>query len=477
MTVRVAVVGAGVSGLTGAYDLRRLLGDETRIDVFCADEAPGGILASATVGGRSLDVGAEAFIVRRPEARDLVIELGLGGDIVAPGALRPAVWSGGALHHLPSPALMGIPATPAALGGLVDDAQRRIVESEEDRPLEWTPGADVAVGDLVADRFGEVVVARAVDPMLGGVYSARARDLGLREAIPALAAALDAGAPSLTAAVGDVLSRPTGTGPVFGALRGGYRTLVDALVDAARADLHVGAVVRGVHRVGARYDLDVAGHDGADELTGSGATGYDATGYDATGYDAVLVAVPVWTAGSLLGSAAPDAGAAFSGVDAAGSAVVAFAVDGETPQHSGVLVASDAADLSIKAITFSSRKWPHLAGAGGRSVLRASFGRLGKPVVDTDDDLVAAATADLRTVFGAAGLAAPDVVEAAVQRWPTGLPHYGPGHLSAMAAGVVSLPAGIAVAGSGYRGVGVPACIGTARDAAATLAAHVNALT
>ncbi|WOC14349.1 protoporphyrinogen oxidase [Gordonia sp. MP11Mi] len=473
MTVRVAVVGAGVSGLTGAYDLRRLLGDETRIDIYCADEQPGGILASATVGGMSVDVGAEAFIVRRPEARDLVTELGLGDDIVAPSGLRPAVWSAGALHRLPSPALMGIPANPAALGDLVDQRQLRIVESEADRPLAWTPGADVAVGDLVADRFGDVVVARSVDPMLGGVYSARARDLGLREAIPALAVALDAGAPSLTAAVGDVLARSTGTGPVFGALRGGYRTLVDALVAAARADLHVGTVVRGVHRVGAHYDLDVDRH----RRSRHGSTGIGANGSGANGYDAVLIAVPVWTAGRLLAAVAPDACATFSSVDAAGSAVVAFAVDGETPQHSGVLVASDAADLSIKAITLSSRKWPHLAGAGGRSVLRASFGRLGKPVVGTDDELVATATADLHTIFGAAGVAAPDVVEAAVQRWPAGLPHYGPGHLSAMRAAVTALPTGIAVAGSGYRGVGVPACIGTARDAAARLAAHVSALT
>lgn len=461
MTVRVAVVGAGVSGLTGAYDLRRLLGDDARIDVYCADVAPGGILASATVGGTSLDIGAEAFIVRRREAIDLVTELGLGGDIVAPGGLRPAVWSAGGLHGLPSPALMGIPATADALGDLVDAPDRRIVETEADRPFAWTPGADVSVGDLVADRFGDAVVARSVDPMLGGVYSARARDLGLREAVPALAAALDAGAPSLTDAVARMMSRPSVDGPVFGALRGGYRVLVDALVAAARADIHVGVRVDSVRRGDSSYEIDVRG----------------STSIDRSGYDAVLVATPVWTAGDVLGEVAPDSAAAFSRVDGAGSVVVAFAVDGATPERSGVLVASDAADLSVKAITLSSRKWPHLAGRGGRSVLRTSFGRLGHTVVGSDDELIARAADDLRTVFDAAGLAAPMVVDAVVQRWPSGLPHYAPGHLSAMASAVGALPAGIAVAGSGYRGVGVPACIGTARAAAAELAAHVGPLT
>ena len=456
------MVGAGVSGLTGAYDLRRLLGDDAHIDVFCADDAPGGTLTSVSVAGLSIDVGAEAFIVRRPEARELVAELGLGDDVVSPGRMRPAVWSGGRLHPLPSPALMGIPATAAALGDLVDDTERRVVETEADREMHWTRGADVAVGELVADRFGEAVVSRGVDPMLGGVYSARAHDLGLREAVPALAAALDAGAPSLTAAVADVLSRPTGDGPVFGALRGGYRALVDSLVATARADVHTGVAVSAVHTDGATYDLDVS--SATDTI-------------DSSGYDAVLVAVPVWTAGMLLGDVAPDAAAAFSAVDAAGSAVIACAVDGATPEHSGVLVASDATDLSIKAITLSSRKWPHLAGTHGRSVLRASIGRLGHPVTATDSELIARVTADLGTVFGAAGLPTPDVVDAVVQRWPRGLPHYRPGHLSAMSSAITSLPAGIAVAGAGYRGVGVPACIGTARDGASRLAGHVNALT
>ncbi|GEE02634.1 protoporphyrinogen oxidase HemY' [Gordonia spumicola] len=452
--VRVAVVGAGVSGLTAAYELRRILGGDARIDVLADDVEPGGLLATRAVGPTTLDVGAEAFIVRRPEALALVTELGLADQVVSPGPSRPAIWSAGRLTDLPSPALMGIPSTPEAVRDLLDADERRFVESEPDRPMAWTPGSDVSVGDLVGDRFGPAVVARSLDPMLGGVYSARARDLGLRETIPALAAALDAGASSLTEAVRRVGARATGSGPVFGALRGGYRTLVDALVAAARADIRAPVAVRSVTRAGDGFGLDGIGD-----------------------YDAVVIATPVWTAGRLLADVAPESAAVFAGVRAAGSAVVAFAVDGRSPlpPHSGVLVASDA-DLSIKAITLSSRKWPHLRPEpGGVSLLRTSFGRLGEPVVGADADLIARARADLDTVFAAVGLPAPEIVDALVQRWPTGLPHYAPGHLAAMADAVSRLPTGVAVAGSGYRGVGVPACIGTARDAAAGVARDLRA--
>lgn len=447
---RVAVIGAGVSGLTAAFRLRQRLGVDAVIDVYDSADRPGGLLCTREVGGVSMDVGAEAFIVRRPEARDLVDELGLTAHVVSPGGLRPAIWSGDGLHPLPAPALMGIPLGPEPMADLASPADLDRMAAEADVSLAWAPGADPSVGDLVGDRFGRSVVARGVDPMLGGVYSTLADHLGLREAIPALARALDDGAPSLTAAVRHVLDAgASATGPVFGALRGGYRELVDALVAAGGARLHLGAAVTGLAH----------GPDGFTLLI-------EASGQPRPiDYDGVVVAVPVWTAAELLGDVAPETAAVLADVQPAGSAVVAFAVPESTPlpEHSGVLVATDA-DLAIKAVTLSTQKWPHLRGGPVRT-LRASFGRLGDPVIRTDEQLVAAAVSDLAIVFSAAGLPAPEVADAVVQRWPAGLPHYPPGHLARMRTALAMLPDGIGVAGSGYNGVGVPACIGTA-DAA-----------
>ncbi|KXT57888.1 protoporphyrinogen oxidase [Gordonia sp. LUNF6] len=456
---RVAVIGAGVSGLTAAHRLRRELGAQARIDVYDAADRPGGLLCTRTVGGTAVDVGAEAFIVRRPEALALVTELGLADRVVAPGPMRPAIWSGGALHDLPAPALMGIPAGPAPFADLAaaDDLER--MAAEERTPLEWTPGADPSVGELVGERYGRSVVARGVDPMLGGVYSALADQLGLREAVPALARALDAGAASLSAAVRTVLDAGAGgTGPVFGALAGGYRELVSALVEAAGADLRLGTEVVGLRPIA----------DGAAVLVaGSGEP-------RAVEYDAVIVAVPIWTAARLLSEAAPAAAAVFGEVAPAGSAVVALAVPAATPlpEHSGVLVATDAG-LRLKAITLSSQKWPHLRHGDVRT-LRTSFGRLGDPVTASDTELVDAAVADLGTVFAAAGLPAPQVADAVVQRWPHGLPHYAPGHLARVREAVAGLPSRIGVAGSGYAGVGVPACIGTAEAAVGEITADLR---
>lgn len=459
---RIAVVGGGVSGLTAAYRLRRELGADARIDVLEASERLGGVLHTTTVGGQSVDVGAEAFIVRRPEALGLVDELGLGDRVVSPTGRRPAVWSGGRLHSLPTPALMGIPASPEAVAGLAEPADLELIHSETQRPWRWDPSSDPTVGDLVADRFGASVVARSVDPMLGGVYSSLAADIGLREALPALAARLDGGVANLTEAVAGLVADASGSGPVFGTLVGGYRVLLDALRTAAAVEPELCSYVRGLEPTATGWALDVAG--GARE--------------GVRDYDGVILAVPAWQAGHLLRRSLPDFAAPLRAVRGASSVVVSIALAPGTPlpDHSGVLVGTGES-LRAKAFTLSSQKWGHLSHEDAPVSVRASFGRFGAPVPDVDaepgvdDRLRAEALEDLDEVCRAAGVApaSPNVLDTYVQRWTNGLPVYGPGHLAAMAQVVASRPSRLALAGSSYAGVGVPACIGQAGRAVSAL--------
>ena len=110
-------------------------------------------------------------------------------------------------------------------------------------------------------------------------------------------------------------------------------------------------------------------------------------------------------------------------------------------------------------------------GPGGRSgdpvhIVRCSVGRSGDVAVlqRDDDDLAALAAAELAESIG---LTAPPVAHR-VTRWGGGLPQYNVGHLDRVArirAAVAEQP-GLAVAGAAYDGVGIPACIATARQAA-----------
>ena len=92
---RVAVVGGGISGLAAAHRLRTLLGPAAEIVVLEQRGRPGGVLRTVDLAGAPYDVGAEAFLWRRPEVRDLLDELGLAGEVVHPAGATPSVRAGG----------------------------------------------------------------------------------------------------------------------------------------------------------------------------------------------------------------------------------------------------------------------------------------------------------------------------------------------------------------------------------------------
>ncbi|OBH26730.1 protoporphyrinogen oxidase [Mycobacterium sp. E342] len=442
------VVGGGISGLTAAYRLRAAVGDDAAITLFEPGDRLGGILRTEHVGGQTMDLGAEAFILRRPEMPALLAELGLSGRRLESTGARPLIYSGRTLHPLPTATVVGIPSTAASMAGLVDEATVARIEAEPGRPLDWRPGSDPATADLVGERFGEQVVARSVDPLLSGVYAGSAATIGLRAAAPGIAAALDRGATSLTEAVRQALPPATG-GPLFGALDGGYQVLLDALVERARPR-RVRAAVQRLEPAGARWSL----------LDDTG------TRWHA---DAVILAIPAPRLARLVADVAPGSAAAAGRITSASSVVVALAVPGDTafPQCSGVLVATGES-LRDKAITLSSRKW---GARGDTQLLRLSFGRCGDGLAETasDDELLGWAVDDLATVFGL------DVepVDARVQRWIEAMPQYGPGHAELVAEIRAGLPPTLAVAGSYLDGIGVPACVGAAGRAVEALELEV----
>jgi oxygen-dependent protoporphyrinogen oxidase len=444
VTASYCVVGGGISGLVAAYRLRVAAGPDASITVFDPADRLGGVLRTERIGGQPLDVGAEAFVARRPEVPALLAELGLAGKQIGTTGARPLIYSQGRLHPLPTDTLQGIPAQPSALAGLVDDATIARMRDECTRPFSWWPGADPAVADLVGDRFGEQVVTRSVDPLLAGVYAGSAATIGVRSAVPTLTAALDRGAPNLTDAVRDALPPPI-SGSVFGAVEGGYAVLVDELIRRAGARWAQVAVER-VQRAGRGWDV----------VDDEGARWHA---------DAVVLAVPAPWLPRLVEGVAPRTAAAARRIAVASTALVALALPGGTPlpEQSGVLVASGER-LRAKAITLSSRKWGR---RGNVELVRLSFGRFGDDMARSagDEDLLEWSAQDLATLFGVN----VEPVDCRVVRWIDAMPQYGPGHGELVAELRAGLPPTLAVAGGYLDGIGVPACVAAANRAAASL--------
>ncbi|MDI5981354.1 protoporphyrinogen oxidase [Amycolatopsis magusensis] len=463
MVTRIAVVGGGVSGLVSAYRLRRLLGADAELTVFESTGATGGKLRTGTLAGRPFDLGAEAFLARRPEAIALVRELGLDDELVHPTGARATVRAGAQARQLPPGTVMGVPASADAVAGVLSPDGLAQVAAEASLPPVDLPSKDVPLGGLLRSRFGDELVDRLVDPLLGGVYAGGADGLGLRATMPGLAGALDRGATSLTEAAASLVPASPSSAPVFGTLRGGLGALVERLAAASGAEIRTGTTVRELHR-----------RDGGWRLVVGAAAAAHAPEESTVDFDAVLLAVPAPAARRLLAEVAPAASAAFAQVELASMAVIGLALPPgtELPDASGVLVGAseqrdDGRPFAVKAFTFSARKWAHHTGEGAPVLLRGSVGRFGEPgALHADDgELVRLVLDDLAELTGVRA----EPVDTVVTRWGGGLPQYGPGHtglVEAIGRAVAEVP-GLDVAGATLHGVGIPACVATA-DAAAT---------
>jgi protoporphyrinogen/coproporphyrinogen III oxidase len=469
----VVIVGGGIAGLAAAFFLRD---EPVRVTVLEGSPRLGGKLSVSEVAGVAVDEGAEALLVTRPEGTGLIAEVGLAGDRMEPGTTSSAIWTLGGLHQLPQRQFLGVPSDLAELArsGVVSGPGAARASQDLELPPTERDG-DVAVADFVGARFGAEVVDRLVDPLLGGVYAGRSAELSFDATMPALAAA-SRRYRSLAEAAGSLLPppAPASSGPrpgrsVFATLAGGLGVLPAFLAKASGAEVRTTSMTRALSPAsavtgGGRGWRLTVGSAAAEELIEA---------------DAVIVAVPARPAARLL-AGVPGASAgvtALGEISYASMGIVTLAYPRSAFPGAGLAALGWSGYLvpavdgrAVKAVTFSTVKWPHLTEATAPAaepleIVRCSVGRIGEEAVlqRDDEDLVALAAAELAAATGVRG--AP--VAHRVTRWGGALPQYTIGHLDRVAtirAAVATQP-GLAVCGAAYDGVGIPACVATARAA------------
>jgi oxygen-dependent protoporphyrinogen oxidase len=449
---RAVVVGAGISGLTAAYTLLRDA-PGTDVVVFDTDTRIGGKIATTELAGRPVDCAADAFLARVPEAVDLCRELGLENQLVTPARRRAYVFTRGELRAFPEGLSLGVPTDLDALAAADVVSPEAVARASLD--LELTEPAvtgDESVGALVRRRVGDEVFETLVAPLLSGVYAGDADRLSVAAIAPQFAAALRDHSSLIGGLRAQLEAATRRDEPVFYGLRGGIQQLIDALshaIDVRGGRIELQREVAGVSTRDKSVMVELA----------------DAESVPA---DAVVLATPDFVTARLLQLTLPDVAAELAEVPYASVVLVSFAVRteaiGSQLDGTGFLV-PEREGLLLSACSWASSKWSHLA--GDPVILRASAGRITDDRATTtgDDELVDALLADLQLTMGVTG--PPQAVR--VSRWPRALPQFAPGHLDRVVGWQSELAArlpGVALAGAGISGLGIPACIRRGTEAA-----------
>jgi oxygen-dependent protoporphyrinogen oxidase len=441
------VVGGGVSGLVAAYRLQQSGVDVTLRE---AETRLGGKIQTTPFAGLpAVDTGADAFLVRVPHAVELCRELGFADELISPAAGNAYIWSRGALRQIPTPNFLGVPLDGDALtaSGIVDESAADAFDRDLARTVDADmPDDDESVGSLVRRRLGDEILERLVDPLLGGIYAGDADRLSLSSGAPQIAAAARADASLVRALRAQRTAADVTPGtPVFLAPPDGMSRVVRELATRLGDRIERGAPVDAIERDGNGYRID------------------------GTRADAVVLATPSFVTADLLAAVAPKGAALAREIEYAGVVLVSFAFAPDAidrPLDASGFLVPKVERMLLTACSWSSTKWAHL-GRGDHLVLRASAGHFGNEhALGLDDDLLMRAMLDeLAETMGVRD----EPVDVRISRWPRAFPQYTPGHaerVTALEATVAEEAPGVVLAGAAYRGIGIPACVGAANEAA-----------
>ncbi len=433
--MRIAVVGAGITGLAAGYEAAKA---GAEVVVYESAGRAGGRILTSELAGQLVDEGPDAFLARVPWAVELCQVLGLGGELVSPAQRSAFVYSRSGLRALPQPNVLGVPLDFDALAASGIVSSDGVDRARREPELAGSPLAgDESVGALVRRRLGDEVADRLVDPLVGGINASSIDDLSVRAAVPQLAEAASRG-PSLVRELGRLAASSTAdpSAPVFYTLPDGLGRLADELANRLGDHLQLSSPVVDLE------DLDA---------------------------DRVIVTLPAPAAGALVAPVSAAAAGLLHSIDYASVVLVSLAFDAVDISHpmdgSGYLVPT-VEGRTITACSWASSKWAHI-GTDETVILRVSAGRYrdNRALLMDDAALLSAVRADLAAMMGLDA----EPQEVRISRWEQSLPQFRPGHLELVAdiERALALDAPwLQVTGSWARGLGLPACIHQGQHAA-----------
>jgi oxygen-dependent protoporphyrinogen oxidase len=453
---RVAVIGAGISGLACAYRLHQSGVD---VAVLESSDRPGGLIETLEKDGLLFEAGPQSF-QGTDQVLELIRELGIERELqkADPRAPRYVFLHG----HLRK-----IPMSPQALltSSLLGPGSRWKIASEafkRTRP----PSEEETVANFVRRKFGHEILEYLVAPFVSGVYAGNPEQLSLKAAFPSLDQwERDYG----SVLRGAMKSRPAkakkGGPPALCSFRHGVAALPRAMADKLRERLQTDTAVLEILRGesdGASYDIR-ARRQGREQRAS---------------VSAVVVAAPAYAAGTMLASVSSHLAHVLCGIPYAPVAVVAAnyyrRLVGDPLEGFGFLVPRSEKVRTLGTV-WNSSLFPGRAREGTVTMTSFIGGATDMDIVKHSEEEIARIVQDENARI--LGITGPPI-ETVVWGYPRALPQYnlGHGHIVEAIRDAERQTPGLFFAGNYLEGPAIGKCVENGFNAAEAVTKYLQAL-
>lgn len=467
---KIAVVGAGITGLAAAFYLqKRLIEQHTPAEVTVIEmqDRPGGKVQTMLQEGFVIERGPDSFLARKPEMVELVQDLGLEHELTGlnPNVGSASILHQGKFHAIPRGFVMGIPTQlrPFLETRLISLPGK--IRASLDLLLPGGRGGDdEPLGEFLERRLGKEVVTQVAEPLLSGIYAGDLYGLSTKATFPQF---LTLQRKHRSLILGMRQSQggtkqphpaipPTLKKSAFLHLRSGLSSIIDALSDRLpQGQLLLNTEVTSLQKQENGYRLLL---NETNELD----------------VDAVIFAIPPYQTAKLLSGYSVSE--RLNQIHHASVANVVFGYYRKPEadyRGTGFLIPRNEGKL-MTACTFTSDKWSHTAPESS-ALIRCYVGRAGQEdwMKQSDEEISEAVFAELNELIGLSKK--PDFYK--VTRWNRAMPQYTPGHddrLEAIRTDLHRECQGIYLAGAGYGGVGLPDCVRQGKEAADQAAEYLK---
>jgi protoporphyrinogen/coproporphyrinogen III oxidase len=438
--MRVAIIGAGISGLSLAYYLQR---QGIAYDLFEAGNEVGGNMRTLRKNGYTLELGPNTLQMNE-ELLQLITELKLETELqpIAPGYTKRYVLQAGELHPVPN-----CPKSFVTIGFFSREEKYRILQERKLPPAEVE---NETVAQFFERRFGVQQIDYLAAPLMSGLYGGDPRQLLVDKAHPDLK--------ELETTYGSVLEgmvqrKKRGVFQRAFSFRKGMDTLPKAISEKL-ISLHMQHKVEYITRIKGKFIISCASNGD----------------HDTEEYDKLVLALPAPQAAELIEFTYPGLSAALQNISYPPMAVVHTVYNraevGHALQGFGALHPWDEQTFTAGSIwtssLFQDRCRPH-------EVLLTSFvggTRYAEHAQLNEQQLLEQVHRELCDTYRIKALAP---VYQHMHRWQQALPQYDLYIEDAHQMAELLETDGLFVAANWHAGIAVPDCVREAKQLAAKI--------